>query len=187
MRRLPTPASVLPASAAVLLLCAGCRAPELAEIQTAPPAPAPLAAPTLDPRIAAEQALVAFMETAGTDEAPQYRQARADLDGDGTGDLLMLIDDPLWCDADGCPLVVFQGQADGSYTLIGRTDTTHPPIALGKHRNNGWHDLLVGVGGGTIQGGTVALQYDGEGYPGDPTMVALLADDSAPVVETLFE
>ena len=107
--------------------------------------------------------------------------------GGGTDDLLMLLDDPLWCDADGCPLLVFHGEADGSYTLVGRTDTTHAPIALGKHRNNGWHDLLVGVGGGTTQAGTVALQFDGEGYPVDPTMVALLANESAPVVQTLFE
>ena len=118
---------------------------------------------------------------------PPYREARSDLDGDGTDDLLMLLDDPLWCDADGCPLLVFHGEADGSYTLVGRTDTTHAPIALGKHRNNGWHDLLVGVGGGTTQAGTVALQFDGEGYPVDPTMVALLANESAPVVQTLFE
>lgn len=187
MRRLSTFASVLPASAAVLLICSGCRAPELAEIQAAPPPPAPAAPQMLDPRIAAEQALVAFMESAGTDEAPHHRQARTDLDGDGTDDLLMLVDDPLWCVADGCPLVVFHGQPDGSFKLVGRTETTHPPIALGKHRNNGWHDLLVGVGGDTVQSGTVALQFDGEGYPGDPTMVALLANGSTPVAETLFQ
>ena len=66
-----------------------------------------------------------------------------------------------------------------------RAVQSHKP--LGKHRNNGWHDLLVGVGGGTTQAGTVALQFDGEGYPVDPTMVALLANESAPVVQTLFE
>ena len=184
MRRLSITTPILLTGAAALLLVVGCRGPELAEVQAAPPPPV---VKKIDPRVAAEQALVAYMETVGTDEAPQYREARSDLDGDGTDDLLMLLDDPLWCDADGCPLLVFHGEADGSYTLVGRTDTTHAPIALGKHRNNGWHDLLVGVGGGTTQAGTVALQFDGEGYPVDPTMVALLANASAPVVQTLFE
>ena len=185
MRPMLSRRPVLFAGAALTLLAAGCHSPELAEVQTPPPAPAPVQ--RMDPRIAAEQALIAYMESEGADEAPQYREARADLDDDGTGGLLMLLDDPVWCGPDGCPLLVFHGEADGSYTLVGRTDTTRAPIALGKHRNNGWHDLLVGVGGGTIQGGTVALQFDGEGYPGDPTMVALLANGSAPRAQMLIE
>jgi hypothetical protein len=181
-------------SATLLSACSGGPALDLAtrDVDRAtvqPPGTTELPLPEWKPTPAQqrEAALSAFLASRQIEEVPQYRAADPDLDADGTPDLLMLLDDPNWCGSDGCSLLVFHGESDGSYSLVGRTDTTHPPIALGDNRSNGWRDLLVGVGGDTFQQGTVALQFDGEGYPGDPTLVAMLAQRSIPAEQTLFD
>ncbi len=126
----------------------------------------------------AQTALQAMLASRSIQEVPVHRDARADLDSDGTQDLLMLLDDPNWCDNDGCTLLVFHGEKDG-YRLVSESRPLHAPVAVGTRVNLGWHDLLVGVGSGD-EAGTVALEYDGNSYPSDPTMAALLAPGRLP-------
>ena len=147
----------------------------------------PLPPPSSTPAQQRDAALSTFLESRQIGETPGYRDARADLDGDGVDDLLMLLDGPSWCGNDGCTLLVFHNGGDDGYRLVTQTSVTHPPIAVSRQRHNGWHDLLVGVGGANTQGGTVALQFNGESYPGDPTLLALLADGSMSQAQTLIE
>ena len=147
----------------------------------------PLPEPVLTPAQQRDAALSTFLASQQIAEVPQYRAANTDLDADGVDDLLMLLDDPNWCGDGGCSLLVFHGDADAGYRLVTQTMVTHAPIALGVQRHNGWHDLLVGVGGDGTQAGTVALQFNGESYPSNPTLLAMLAEGAIPRARTLIE
>ena len=147
----------------------------------------PLPAPETSPARQRDAVLAAFLEAEQVAEVPGYRHASADLDGDGGDELLFLLDDPSWCGSGGCSLLVFRGEGEDGYRLVTRTRVARAPIRLSPQRHNGWHDLLVGVGGGGIQAGTVALQFDGDGYPSDPTLLALLADGTMARAQVLIE
>ncbi|HEY5804986.1 MAG TPA: hypothetical protein VIT90_14945 [Lysobacter sp.] len=131
--------------------------------------PAP---PAVSEHQRAQIALGAFLASRSIREMPAHRDANADLNGDGTQDLLMLLDDQNWCDAGGCTLLVFRGGADG-YKLVSDSVSTRAPIAVADRVNRGWHDLLVTVGSDG-ESGVVAMEFDGTRYPNDPTMGALL-------------
>lgn len=142
-------------------------------------------APVVSDADRAQGALKAMLASRSIQEVPVHRDARADLDSDGTQDLLMLLDDPNWCNNDGCTLLVFHGEKDG-YRLVTQTGPLRAPIAVGARINRGWHDLLVDVGSGD-EAGTVALEYDGSGYPEDPTMAALLDRARLPSATPLLD
>lgn len=147
----------------------------------------PLPAPVIGPAERRDAALTAFLEERQVVERPSHRDAAVDLDGDGADDLLVLLEDPNWCSGGGCTLLVFHNEGDAGYRLVTETRFTHAPIALGPQRHAGWHDLLVGVGGDGTQAGTVALQFDGERYPANPTLLALLADGRVARARPLIE
>ncbi len=147
----------------------------------------PLPEPMPTPAQQRDVALSAFLESRQIREVPNYREAAVDLDEDGVDDLLMLLEGPNWCDRAGCSLLVFHGDADEGYRLVTQTTVTHAPIAVSGQRHNGWHDLLVGVGGSGTQAGTVALQFNGESYPTNPTLLAMLADGVMPRAQTVID
>lgn len=169
---------------ALLVLClvgAGCRTQSNDSAQAdayATPAPA-------SEKQRADRALLALLASRSIQEVPLHRDASVDLDNDGVADLLMLLDDQNWCDGDGCTLLVFQGHKDGGYRLVSECSATRMPIALGSRLNHGWHDLLVTVGSGD-ETGMVALEFDGQHYPPDPTMAALLDPSRLPSSRTLI-
>ena len=160
--------------------------PEMASTQMSGQ-PLPLPEPVLTPVQRSDAALAGFLGSREIEEVPGYLHATTDLDEDGINDLLMLLQDPNWCDSSGCSLLVFHGEADDSYRLVTQATVTRAPIASSTQRHKGWHDLLVGVGGGGTQAGTVALQFDGDSYPSNPTLLALLADGTVPRAQVLIE
>lgn len=157
--------------------------PTSAEPQAGEPAAGP-AKPVLPET--ADAALADFLAAGNIAETPVHRDARVDLDGDGREELLMLLEDRNWCGSGGCTLLVFRNGERG-YRLLSRTGATSPPIAVSARVHNGWHDLLVGVGGGGTVAGTVALQFNGSGYPGNPALLALLAPDALPPARVVID
>lgn len=133
----------------------------------------------------AEKALTAFLASRSIREVPAHRDATPDLDGDGSPDLLMLLDDQNWCQVDGCTLLVFHAGKDGD-TLVSESISVRAPIAIGNRINRGWHDLLVNVGNGD-DAGVVALEFDGTRYPADPLMAALLDPHRLPSATPLID
>jgi hypothetical protein len=181
----PAPAAVTALMAACLLAACGGRDDD-ADADAAASAAAAAAAPQVDDATRAHNALAEFLAERDIREVPDRREAFVDLDGDGRDDLLMLLDDPNWCGSGGCTLLVFRNQPDG-FALVTETSVTRPPIAVSNQRHSGWHDLLVNVGGGGLESGTVALQHDGTGYPPDPSVMAILAPDSVPSARVVIE
>lgn len=148
------------------------------------PTPPPTALPA--PPETPESALADFLAAENIAETPVHRDAQVDLNEDGRDELLMLLEDRNWCGSGGCTLLVFHNSERG-YRLLSRTNVTHPPIAVSPLIHNGWHDLLVGVGGGGTVAGTVALQFNGSDYPQNPTLLALLAPDALPQARVVIE
>ncbi|HEY1141561.1 MAG TPA: hypothetical protein VGE88_15350 [Lysobacter sp.] len=175
-----TPFTLAMACALVALSCAGCSTNARSDAQATAPLP-----PPVNEKALADKALETFLASRSIREIPAHRDATADLDGDGTKDLLMLLDDTNWCQADGCTLLVFHGGKDG-YRLVGESVSVQAPVAVGARTNRGWHDLLVNVGGGD-EAGTVALEFDGTRYPADPTMAALLDPARLPSATPLLD
>jgi hypothetical protein len=150
-----------------IVLVGGCAKHSTTTVPLAIQAPAPM-----NEKERAQAALTAFLASRSIREVPAHRDGTVDLDGDGIDDLLMLLDDQNWCDAGGCTLLVFRGDAAG-YKLVSDSVSTRAPIAVADRRNRGWRDLLVTVGSDG-ESGQVALEFDGTRYPNDPTMGALL-------------
>jgi len=184
MRRAPRPAPAAPTALLAACLLAACGGRDADADASAEPAAPP--APVVDDATRARNALAEFLAERDIREVPEHREAFVDLDGDGREDLLMLLDDPNWCGSGGCTLLVFRNQPDG-FELVTETSVTRPPIAVSNQRHAGWHDLLVNVGGGGLESGTVALQYDGTGYPPDPSVMAILAPDAVPSARVVIE
>jgi putative lipoprotein len=115
-----------------------------------------------------------------------HRDAQVDLDGDGRKDLLMLLEDRNWCGSGGCTLLVFH-HGERGYDLVTRASPVQLPVAISPRVHSGWHDLLVGVGGGGTVAGTVALQFNGSGYPSNPTLLALLSPEALPPAQVVID
>ncbi|MGY0799997.1 hypothetical protein ACW7G0_13210 [Lysobacter sp. A286] len=135
----------------------------------------------------AEDALAGFLADRQVEQVPAYREALVDLDGDGADDLMMLLEGSRWCSGQGCSLLIFHAAPEGNFRLVTRTTNTRPPIAISSRRHRGWHDLFVGVGTDPDRVGTVALQFNGDGYPADPSLSALLATQSPSSARIVIE
>jgi len=175
-----TPFTLATAIALAALSCAGCSTNARSDAQASAPLP-----PPVNEKALADKALETFLASRSIRETPARQDALADLDGDGTKELLMLLDDQNWCQAEGCTLLVFHGGKDG-YKLVSQSVSVRAPIAVGARVNRGWHDLLVNVGSGD-EAGTVALEFDGTAYPADPTMAALLDPSRLPSATPLID
>lgn len=89
----------------------------------------------------------------------QYRQALADLNGDGVDDALVLLTSGDDCGPSGCSLLVFRGGRDG-YNLVSRTASVKMPVSIATTRTNGWADLIANSPGI----GDVLVVYETYGY-----------------------
>ena len=99
----------------------------------------------------------------------RYRWGQADLNGDARPEQFVLIEDRDFCGSGGCVLVVLQDRA-GQYRQVLRSTVTRAPIGLLPTRSHGWRDIAVSVGGGGMAPGTARLRFNGQRYPGNPTV-----------------
>ncbi|MFO6448440.1 hypothetical protein ACLBKU_15000 [Erythrobacter sp. NE805] len=106
----------------------------------------------------------------GTLHFSSYQRAEADLDGDGRAETFVYATDPAYCGSGGCTLVVLSPQGHG-FRVVMRSTVTQLPIRLLETSTNGWRDVGVNVsGGGTTRPSIARLRFDGERYPGNPTV-----------------
>lgn len=108
---------------------------------------------------------------AGTLRLTQYRAAQADLNGDGSPEVLVYAEGPENCGSGGCALYVLTRRSLG-WRILTQTSVTRPPIRLLSTRTKGWHDLGVHVaGGGILPGYDVRLRFNGRRYPDNPSLL----------------
>jgi hypothetical protein len=108
-----------------------------------------------------------------SDPDARYALGRADLNGDGREEALVLMQARSWCGTGGCTLFVLT-PVRGGWRTVTRMTVTSAPVRVLATRSRGWRDLAVAVGGGGIRGGEAILRFNGRTYPSNPT--------SAPIV-----
>lgn len=122
-----------------------------------------------------EQALKAFLQSyvnrarLPNDNRAEYRRAFVDLNADGKDEAIVYLSGRWWCGTGGCPTLILRPK-DGSFRLITRVLITRPPIRLLNTTSNGWHDISVLVAGGGVSTHEARLQFNGKGYPMNPSV-----------------
>lgn len=99
----------------------------------------------------------------------QYEYVRADLNGDGLREALVMFNLPhsYWCGWSGCTLAVFEA-GDNSFRIVSRTERIRGPIVVSDTQTNGWDDIGVRLSGTDYADKNVLLRYDGARYPETP-------------------
>ncbi len=125
---------------------------------------------------AAVETLAVFLGDQGQvlDARQPFEYVFFDLNDDGTRDALILLSGPNWCGTGGCTLLVLRGQGD-RFTVLSQSTLVHKPLMAADSKTAGWRDLLINISGGGLPSQTVALRFNGQAYPPNPTT-------SAPVV-----
>ncbi len=110
-----------------------------------------------------------FLGEAKGPKNSQYEYVRADLNGDGLREGLVMFNLPhsYWCGWSGCTMAVFQA-GDNSFTLLSQTSKIRGPIVLGQTHTNGWEDIGVRISGTDYADRNVLLKFDGMQYPTTP-------------------
>lgn len=118
----------------------------------------------------AQQAVRDFLARTGAPAASNFEIARADLNGDGLEEALVLMTSPYgyWCDMHGCPVLVMKAEED-NFSLINAVQPVRAPLYVSDLETHGWKNLIVRVSGRWDEAKDVALQYDGKQYPDNPS------------------
>ena len=93
----------------------------------------------------------------------------ADLNGDGTDEVLAYAMGPSYCGTGGCNLWVFANEG-GTYAALGKITVANLPVGVFATKTNGYADLAVTVRGGGGESGVSAVPFDGKAYAGNPTV-----------------
>lgn len=100
----------------------------------------------------------------------EYRQAKYDLNGDGSLEHIILATSFGWCGATGgCTMFILRN-TDGEPELISKTTIVHTPVRVLNSRTNGWSDLEVRARKDAFSSWRAKLVFDGCGYTSNPTM-----------------
>lgn len=110
-------------------------------------------------------AVAAHVKKKNASETPVFRSMPVALNGDEFDDAVVLLTNPEWCGSGGCTLLVFRGTAQG-FQFVSSSTVTNTPIRVTDEKHEGWRTLIVHARGT----GEVALQFDGNRYPGNPSM-----------------
>lgn len=137
----------------------------------AEPAAEPTAEATTEAAVTpADPAVQAALRAVFPEPDTLFATATADLDGDGSDEVLAYAYGATVCGSGGCNLVVLTRDGD-TYRPVAQTSVTQEPIRLLATSTSGWKDLSVGVGGGGLEAGQVKLQFNGKAYPSNPTVL----------------
>jgi hypothetical protein len=118
----------------------------------------------------AEGALKRFLQGIERDKGARYAAVFADLNGDGAPEAIVYLVSQGYCGSGGCTTFVLSRDGN-SWRIASRILVTHPAIRILEEVSHGWHSLAVFVaGGGIIEGYKAQLDFDGSGYPLNPTV-----------------
>ena len=111
----------------------------------------------------------------------RYFDALVDLDGDGKDEAIIYLVSREWCGSGGCTMLILTTEAS-SYKLVTKVTITHEPIRVLSRSSHGWRSISVWVQGGGIQPGYEAeLEFDGNTYPSNPSVLpARRLDEEVP-------
>ena len=159
------PLILLAAASLTLAACAG----ERRVMSEAPLIPLPGA--PIDPGDEVVDAAVAeFLKDTGAPAFSSYQIERYDLDGDQRREALVLFSTPYgyWCDMHGCTMLVLKA-SDNDFTLVNAIQPLREPLYVSNIETQGWKTMVARISGRWNETKEVALQFNGEQYPANPT------------------
>jgi hypothetical protein len=75
-----------------------------------------------------------------------------------------------WCGSGGCTLLLLE-PAESTFKVLGKVTIVQLPVRLLPSTKDGYPDIGVTVqGGGTLTGYEAVLSFNGESYPGNPSL-----------------
>ncbi|MEL6288309.1 MAG: hypothetical protein AAFQ42_12610 [Pseudomonadota bacterium] len=105
--------------------------------------------------------------------AERQRSVGADLDGDGTPEIVVFLEGEDFCARTGCTLIVLR-RARAGYRTVSRTLRVRPPVVALPGSGLGWRTLGVRTGlPGQLK--RVALPFGGSGYPKNASIASAAA------------
>lgn len=99
----------------------------------------------------------------------QYLYGQADLNGDGSKELLVLLDSSWFCGSGGCTAYLLSAQGN----VLSRMTVVRTPILVDNRVTNDWKDLIVWSNGSYRR-----MQFNGTHYPSNPSIEPKLSRDS---------
>jgi len=118
-------------------------------------------------------------EMGGADIGPTKAAiAFFDLNADGNEEAIVYVVGSMWCGSGGCNALVLTPSGDG-FEVVMDASVTRTPIGVLDTATNGWRDLFVSIAGGGIAAGTVAMKFDGNSYPDNPTVAPAVPVDAS--------
>ena len=103
------------------------------------------------------------------DRETRYLDAAVDLNADGQAEYLVYVAGGSACGTGGCPTLVFTHLASG-FRLLSTIAPSHPPVGVTSDISRGWRNLIVRVTDRDGGARGVELKFDGQSYPGNPTV-----------------
>jgi hypothetical protein len=103
------------------------------------------------------------------DRETRYIDGTIDLNADGQAEFLVYVAGGSACRTGGCPTLVFTHLASG-FRLLSTIALSHPPVSVTSEISKGWRNLIVRVADSDGRARDVELKFDGQSYPGDPTV-----------------
>jgi hypothetical protein len=91
-------------------------------------------------------------------------------DGGKTDEDIVYVSGQGWCGSGGCTMLILE-PTESSFNVLGRVTIVQLPIRLLQSMSHGHPDIGVIVqGGGILSGYEAALSFNGESYPGNPSI-----------------
>ena len=106
------------------------------------------------------------------DQYVRYYYTRVDLNGDGQPEALVYLVGQYVCGSGGCNLQIYQAVGK-EYRLVSDITVAQTPIVVSDEKTSGWNNLLVHVSGGGARARYALLKFNGNKYPGNPTVQAV--------------
>ena len=98
-------------------------------------------------------------------KSTENRSVAADLNGDGSVEVLALMSGKDWCTPAGCDLILFR-ETDRGLRPMQQIRRVKAPIVVSPIGQQGWRDIIVQTGGkADTLGQKVRLRFAGSGYP----------------------
>lgn len=104
------------------------------------------------------------------DDAPdaRYQVGSYDLNSDNQPEMLVYLQDPIWCGPHGCDLLIFTPSGHGAWRQVAEIGSGATPVRVLDGRARGWRDLSLYVSTSLMPGEQRRFRFDGATYASTP-------------------
>lgn len=128
-----------------------------------------------------ERNLSAVVSYYAEQKFPEYKYVFTDLNGDGVNDAIVLLQGRSWCGSGGCAMLVLKGEGEG-YRVVSKSTATREAIRVSGSSSQGWRDIIV-----HSDGAEKLLQFDGIGYPSNPSMLSTAPQEQLDAAQIVLQ